>query len=200
MKQVLGVDVQSTFMKEPVLDVPAIDMTEAFVPSKKDSRSNPKAKATTRSATTRRQPSKTTQAEKPKGTRVGSVGRETFEQVEALLKQGKNKTEAFKLIAEDTGKNSGTVAANYYRGARANGAVKLRQRRGKASTAASPRRRQKAAQTVTRGSGASPGDSVDQIVGQLVVNVHALTDAVKAQDAEIRELSGRLDGVRSLSG
>jgi hypothetical protein len=36
--------------------------------------------------------------------RDGSVGRETFEQVTALLKQGKSKSEAFAQIASDTGK------------------------------------------------------------------------------------------------
>jgi len=30
--------------------------------------------------------------------------------------------------------------------------------------------------------------------------VQALTEAVEAQDAEVRELRGRLDGVRSLLG
>ena len=45
--------------------------------------------------------------------RNGSVGKETFEQVEALVKQGKSKTEAFAQIASDTGRNTGTVSANY---------------------------------------------------------------------------------------
>jgi hypothetical protein len=37
---------------------------------------------------------------------------------------------------------------------------------------------------------------VDVIVGELVASVAALTEAVKAQQAEVRELRGRLDGVR----
>src|SRR5690349_4045852 len=55
--------------------------------------------------------------------RDGSVGKETFEKVEALMKEGKSKTEAFAQVASETGKNAGTVSANYYRVARANGSV-----------------------------------------------------------------------------
>ena len=61
--------------------------------------------------------------------RNGSVGKETFEQVEALVKQGKSKNEAIAQVASDTGRNTGTVSANYYRVARANGVVKPRRRR-----------------------------------------------------------------------
>jgi hypothetical protein len=42
--------------------------------------------------------------------------------------------------------------------------------------------------------------SVDRIVEQLVARVAALTEAVEVQDAEVRELRGRLDGVRTLLG
>ena len=72
--------------------------------------------------------------------RDGAVGKATFEQVEALTKQGKTKTEAFEQIASDTGRNRGTVAANYYRVARASGALKPRKRRGKATKTASSSR------------------------------------------------------------
>jgi hypothetical protein len=53
-----------------------------------------------------------------KRTRDGSVGRDTFNLVEALVKEGKTKTEAFEQITRTNGKNSVTVAANYYRIAR----------------------------------------------------------------------------------
>jgi len=38
------------------------------------------------------------------------------------------------------------------------------------------------------------------IIGQLVATVHELTDAVKSQDAEVRELRGRLDALRRAIG
>ena len=45
MERVLGVDVQQTVAKDPVMDVPAIDMTDAVVTSQK-----PPALARTKSA------------------------------------------------------------------------------------------------------------------------------------------------------
>jgi hypothetical protein len=127
--------------------------------------------------------------------RDGSVGRETFEQVEALVKQGKSKSEAFAQIASDTGRNSGTVAANYYRVARATGAVKPRRRRAKAAPRASTRK-----VPAARSSRPARNDNIDQITADLVRNVQALAEAVKTQDAEVKELRGRLDGVRGLLG
>ena len=154
-----------------------------------------------KTASAERPPSRTAKADQPKRTRDGSVGRDTFQQVEALLKRGMNKTEAFKQVADTTGKNSGTVAANYYRVARAKGAVKPRKPLVKASPTTAKRGRQKTAQSVRRPSNSRSGNNaqgVDQIVGQLVANVQAMTEAVKAQDAEVRELRGRLDGAARL--
>jgi hypothetical protein len=197
VKKVLGVEVKPTVVEEPVLDVPAVDMTDPVVPSRK---APARRKRIKRSVPGRRQPSQPTQVKvQATRTRDGSVGRDTFERVEALLRQDKNKTEAFKQVADDTGKNSGTVAANYYRVARSSGAVKPRRGRAKAAPATAMRARQKATQNVSRRGRASSGNgavSIDRIVEQLVASVAALTEAVKAQDAEVRELRGRLDGMQ----
>jgi hypothetical protein len=199
MEKVLGVEVKPIVVKEPVLDVPAVDMTDPVVPSRTAPARRKRGK---RSVSGRGQSSQATQVNvQAKRTRDGSVGRDTFEQVEALLKQGKNKTEAFKQVADDTDKSSGTVAANYYRVARAGGAVKPRRAGAKAAPATAMRGRQKPTQNVSRrgrASSSNGADSVDRIVEQLVASVAALTEAVKAQDAEVRELRGRLDGVRTL--
>ncbi len=122
--------------------------------------------------------------------REGSIGKETFEQVEALTKQGKSKTEAFAQIASDTGRNQGTVSANYYRVARNNGAVKPRKRRSKTVTR-SPRPR--GAATTRR---ASNGSEIDRLTSDLLKSVTALADAVKTQEVEVSSLRARLDGVR----
>jgi hypothetical protein len=218
MVQVLGVEVQPTVTKEPVLDVPAIDMTDAgkpevpsrMVPGPNQARGAkaPTPKRSARRATVTRPdrpvlsknpsagppPSRKVEGDQPKRTRDGSVGRDTFQQVEALLKQGKNKTEAFKQVAADTGKNRGTVAANYYRLARANGAVRQPQTvRAKPGPTTAKRSRQS-------NSRSGNDRSLDQIVGQVVAAVQALTEAVKAQDAEVRELRGRLERARRLLG
>lgn len=203
MEQVLGVDVRPTVVKEPVLDVPVIDMTDTAAPAKRAS-APVRSKRVKRSVSRRKQRAKTAQANvQPKRTRDGSVGRDTFKQVEVLVKQGKSKSEAFKQVAADTGKNVGTISANYYRVARASRAGRPHTGRAKAAPARTPRGRQKAAQGVRSQRDAQAGNdagSVEQIVGQLVATVGALAEAVKAQDAEVRELRGRLDGVRSLLG
>lgn len=68
--------------------------------------------------------------------RPGRVGNEIFEQVQSLIADQKTtRTGAFKRIAEKTGRNEGTVAANYYRVARQRG-VKLQKRRRRGTVAA----------------------------------------------------------------
>jgi methyl-accepting chemotaxis protein len=127
--------------------------------------------------------------------RDGSIGKETFDQVEALLKQGRSKTEAFAQIASDSGKNAGTVAANYYRVARANGSVKPRRRRRKATTPA----RATTATASRRARQSSNGNGeIDRLTADLVSNVQALAKAMQAQSQEVSDLRQRLDGVRSL--
>ena len=214
--KVLGVEVPPARVeKEPVLDVPAINMTDDAAPellinatrptsSSKAESSKPKtrrspAKRSVRSKTGAKRPSARAAKVAPKRTRDGSVGRETFEAVEALLKQGRNKTEAFKLVAADAGRNVGSVQAAYYRVAHASGAVKPRTPRAKAVPTTTRRRRQDATQSASRRKSVRAGNgngSVDQIVSQLTANVAALTEAVKAQDAEIRSLKGRVASVR----
>jgi len=127
--------------------------------------------------------------------RDGAVGKATFEQVEALTKQGKSKTEAFAQIASDTGRNRGTVAANYYRVARASGAVKPRKRRAKATKTASTSRT-----STSRGAAARNGSDITSLSNDLVKSVTALADAVKQQQAEVTALRVRLEGVREAIG
>jgi len=225
--KVFGVEVQpSEAEKERVLDVPAIVMTEASgdasrntsdaTSSKPEARNARASKASSRQgrAKTRRRPASkaataspperragqaqaAAPAESPKQSRDGSVGRETFAAVEALVKRGMTKSQAFRQIAADTDKNSGTVAAAYYRVARSNRSAKPRP--GSAKQAVTPRaRRQGASQRVVRGRTAGTGQRVDHIVGRLVANLQALTEAVKAQDADVKKLRSRLDGVHSL--
>src|SRR5439155_19509821 len=94
-----------------------------------------------------------------------------------------------------------TVTTTYYRVARASGAVRPRQRATKATPVKGTRGRRNAAQSVRRPHSVQSGtdrEGVDEIIGQLVASVQALTEAVKAQNAEVRELRGRLDLVRQI--
>ena len=119
---------------------------------------------------------------------------ETFEQVEAIVKQGKSKTEAFAQVASDTGRNTGTVSANYYRVARANGVVKSRRRASTKATSGTPRTRTPRT-TARRGT-----NDIDRLAADLVKSVTALADAIKSQQAEVASLRNRLEGVRQAVG
>ena len=150
--------------------------------------------------------------------RDGSIGRETFEKVEALTADGGSKSDAFKRIAQQTGRSPGTVAANYYRVARAHGTVTSR-RRGRKSTAKTTRKAARATTTRTNSSGTAPtaqatartprrrtsrprsagsGSDLDRLAAQLVSSVQELAEAMNQQQSELSEMRGRLDGVRQL--
>lgn len=68
-------------------------------------------------------------AAKKRQAKRGEVGPEIFAQIEKMVAAEKiGRTEAFRRLAEKTGRQQGTVAANYYRVARSKGA-KLAPRR-----------------------------------------------------------------------
>jgi hypothetical protein len=45
----------------------------------------------------------------------GQIGRQTFELAHNLIREGKKPTEAFAIVAENTGRSAATVATAYYR-------------------------------------------------------------------------------------
>src|SRR6476659_4138978 len=130
--------------------------------------------------------------------RSGEIGEKIYEDVEKLVAQGMNRTEAFAKISADTGRRAGTVAENYYRVARKRAGGSLRKTRSRAGSttrkAATGGRRgpRRAASTAAR--------DIDSIVDDLVRNVQALADAVKANSVENKELRARLDGVKRMLG
>jgi hypothetical protein len=132
--------------------------------------------------------------------RTGEIGEQIYEQVEALVAGGMNRTEAFAKISADSGRRAGTVAANYYRVARkrAGGSLRPRTKRkaargGRTSAKATATRRGR------RPSRAASGD-IDALTRELVANIEALAAAVRSQAAEVEELRSRLDGVKKLLG
>ena len=50
--------------------------------------------------------------------RSGVIGEQIYDQVEKLVADGMNRTQAFAEISKQSGRQAGTVAANYYRVAR----------------------------------------------------------------------------------
>jgi hypothetical protein len=133
--------------------------------------------------------------------RSGEIGEQTYEQVEKLVATGLNRSQAFARIADDTGRRAGTVAANYYRVARKRAGGSLRPRKasrakGRATRATRTTARRSAPRRAARGGAAD----IDALANELVANVRALADAVKAQSAEVAEMRKRLDGVKQLLG
>ena len=105
----------------------------------------------------------------------GGVGNEIFDEVERLVAGGMNKSKAFETISEQSGRQAGTVAANYYRVARQRG-VELRPRRRRGE--ATPRRSGRAA----------AGGDVGAALAKATAALDELARAVRAQDQEIARL------------
>ncbi len=110
----------------------------------------------------------------------GSIGNQIFDEVEQMVAGGMNKSQAFKEISERTGRESGTVAANYYRVARQRGA-ELR-----------PRRRR--SEPATGGGNAD----VQAALARVTDAVNELSRAVRKQDAEIRKLREEASGIEEI--
>jgi hypothetical protein len=131
--------------------------------------------------------------------RSGEIGEQIYDQVEKLVADGMNRTEAFAKISADSGRRAGTVAANYYRVARkrAGGSLRPRAKRGR------PARRTAAASTSSTGRrgrarARSAGGDIDSLANALIRDVQALAEAIKSQAGEVAEMRKKLDGVKKL--
>jgi hypothetical protein len=100
----------------------------------------------------------------------GRIGEQIFEQVEKLVaSEGLTRTQAFERLSEETGRRSGTVAANYYRIARMRGTpLQSRGRRG------------------TRGGGSRK--STEAVLQRANDVMSELTSLVKQQEKELGRL------------
>jgi hypothetical protein len=103
----------------------------------------------------------------------GGVGNEIFDEVERLVADGMNKTQAFEAISERTGRQAGTVAANYYRVARQRGA-ELRPRRPRGERAGRRSR--------------SGGGDVNAALAKATAALDELARAVRQQEQELGRL------------
>jgi hypothetical protein len=131
--------------------------------------------------------------------RSGEIGEQIYDQVEKLVADGMNRTEAFAKISADSGRRAGTVAANYYRVARkrAGGSLRPRAKRGR------PARRSAAASASSTGRrgrarARSAGGDIDSLANALIRDVQALAEAIKSQAGEVAEMRKKLDGVKKL--
>ena len=130
--------------------------------------------------------------------RDGSKAREAFEAVNAITADGTTtRQQAFAIYADQIGSRAGSVAANFYRQARAEGAVKPRRtRRSRTATRSRPAAPARGGRRRTPAS----APELDAVLLSLVGSVTELVEAVRSQQEETRQLRERLDGVRTLLG
>ena len=121
--------------------------------------------------------------------RPGGVGEKIFKQVENLVdNEGLSRTEAFQRISQESGRRSGTVAANYYRVARKR---EGRSPSGDTPRPGRPRRRRSGGDA--QGSG---GGDASAALAKAREALEELSTVVRAQEKELnrlREQTAQLD-------
>ena len=126
----------------------------------------------------------------------GSVGKASYEAVRKHIQDGKKATEAFRLVAEETGRSTATVQTAYYRVARSlpdGGGVQLRPRKkaAKRSTAKSS-----AGSSGTGARRGRPPKSSAAVSGSAAGAARQLSDAAQALVAHITRLESELADAR----
>ena len=118
--------------------------------------------------------------------RKATIGPAVYERVNQLVSEGKSRTEAFTQIAQERSSRPGTIAANYYRTARAQpSAGGGRRRTTRTRRASAPR----AAATTPAPARAADGD-IGALANQISVLVAQLVRQVQERDQRLRELLG----------
>lgn len=125
--------------------------------------------------------------------RPATIGPEIYERVNTLMAEGKTRTEAFAQVGEERGSRAGTVAANYYRVARANAKPGTRAKRTSsrgrsAKTSAAASTRQRRARTTSRA--ATTDGDIGQIAQQIAELTQQLVRQVKERDDQLRKILG----------
>jgi hypothetical protein len=134
--------------------------------------------------------SSTGAVEREHGADRGGIGRQTFELVYELISSGKRPTEAFAIVAADSGRSAATVATAYYRVARTipgGAGVKRRPRGGRRATAAPAAATRRA------------GTTTSELLRQLVDAAAALgqhVERLEQENAEYRSIAAALARLR----
>jgi uncharacterized protein YoaH (UPF0181 family) len=125
--------------------------------------------------------------------RKATIGPAVFERVNQLVSEGKSRTEAFTQIAQERSSRPGTIAANYYRTARAQPSAGGGRRRTTRPTrtrrASAAPRRPAAAIPAASSAGASEGD-IGALANQISNLVAQLVRQVQERDQRLRDLLG----------
>jgi hypothetical protein len=126
--------------------------------------------------------------------RKATIGPAVFERVNQLVSEGKSRTEAFTQIAQERSSRPGTIAANYYRTARAQSPASGRRRttRTRRTVAAKPRAVATAAparRPASTRAGAGDGD-IGALANQISDLLQQLVRQVQERDQRLRDLLG----------
>jgi len=119
--------------------------------------------------------------------RKATIGPAVYERVNELVADGKSRTEAFAQIAQERSSRPGTIAANYYRTARSQGASGGRRRTTRARRSSAPTSR---ASTTTRSAARVQDGDIGKLANQISDLVQQLVRQVQERDQRIRELLG----------
>jgi flagellar biosynthesis/type III secretory pathway protein FliH len=119
--------------------------------------------------------------------RKATIGPAVYERVNELVSDGKSRTEAFAQIAQERSSRPGTIAANYYRTARSQGASNGR-RTTRARRSSAPRPR--ASTTTSRRAARVQDGDIGELANQISDLVQQLVRKVQERDQRMRELLG----------
>src|SRR4051794_17159943 len=126
----------------------------------------------------------------------GSIGKASYEAVRKHIDAGKKATEAFRLVAQETGRSTATVQTAYYRVARSlpgGGGVQLRPRKKTAAKRASAKAAAPGKPAARRGrprknaSAAAPTGSAAAIARDLSNAAQALVAHISRLESELAE-------------
>jgi hypothetical protein len=127
----------------------------------------------------------------------GSIGKASYEAVRKHIDEGKKATEAFKLVAEETGRSTATVQTAYYRVARSlpdGGGVQLRPRKKAGAKRATAKSSAASARTGARRG--RPPKRTASASGSAASAARQLSDAAQALVAHITRLESELEDAR----
>ncbi len=121
--------------------------------------------------------------------RKATIGPAVYERVNQLVAEGKTRTEAFTQIAQERSSRPGTIAANYYRTARAQPTAGGGRRRSTRTRRASAPGSGSATTAAPARRSAGDGD-IGALANQISDLVAQLVRQVQERDQRLRELLG----------
>jgi len=129
----------------------------------------------------------------------GSIGKASYEAVRKHIQAGKKATEAFRLVAQETGRSTATVQTAYYRVARSlpgGGGVQLRPRKKTAARRAAAKAAAAGKPAARRGRPPKSATAAAAPTGSAAAIARQLSDAAEALVSHISRLESELAEAR----